>query len=458
MTSPPSQSSGPSNRPDRQYTGQDSSPAQPSPTQSKKKEVGQSRAHIARPFASNFVNPATSGDLSGRERRPTHGLSPSMDALNADGSATREAGTWLVNSVTSLESTLRECPPYALWSARQWARQWIPKAIVVCDALEASLTGPPVTPEMGLVMRGELSAHVLQNLPWESLGIILGLDRKHPSLSELNLKIRDFVEVVEAGDTSQDLLEPLKTLAAYDAAVEAVRGLRSELKSVASILVTPEADNIAEVALGKLAPLDAADSLTDSAMRIGAAVLVCSTLGAPLGAMIFHEPLLSAGAKAGITSLIGSTTAELVNHEIKSRKLHSPEAAFARCHDQLLTSLENYSALTAGASWEELVVARAHLVTDAYAARLATIRLDWPYKSQYWKMVEGLQNEIDRDEEPQTLTVWLPRLQSQAQSLKARPPLKAPSQLGTPDDLPIEDQEMIDPKRGPEFGMNGPKI
>jgi hypothetical protein len=141
-------------------------------------------------------------------------------------------------------------------------------------------------------------------------------------------------------------------------------------------------------------------------------------VGAPVGAEIFHEPLVSAGVKAGITSLIGSTTAELMNYRIKSSKLHSPEAVFGRCHDQLLTSLENYSGLTAGASREELVIARAHLVTDAYAARLATIRLDWPAKDQYWATVEGLQNAIGRGEAPQKLTVWRPRLWHLAQSLK----------------------------------------
>jgi hypothetical protein len=251
----------------------------------------------------------------------------------------------LKTSVTSLESALQESPPYEVRSAQKWARQWVPKAIVACHALEASLTGPEA-PEESSVIRGELSAHVLQDLPWESLGVILGLDPEHPSLSELSSKIREFVETVDASEANQDLSEEIDILASYDAAVGAVRELRKKLNSVSSA-TTPDAHITAEAVLGWRAPLDAG-SLTESAMRIGVAVLVCSTFGAPLGAMVFHEPLLSAGVKAGITSLIGSTAAELVNHELKGQKQHSPEAVFDRCNDQLLPSLNNDSERTGG--------------------------------------------------------------------------------------------------------------
>jgi hypothetical protein len=333
--------------------------------------------------------------------------------------------TQLAASVSSLEFTLREFPAYEVRNAQRWALQWIPKEIVVCDALEVSLTGPPeeplteppgepVGPEKKLMMRGELSAHVLQELPWESLGVILGLDRDHPSLLELSSKIGDFIKAVETCGTSQALTET------WEDAVEAVCELRAQLESVASILTNIEADNVAEVALGRRAPLEAAGSLSESALRIGTTVLVGSIIGAPLGAAIFHEPLLSAGVKAGITSLIGSTTAELVNREIKSEKQHRPEAAFCRCHDQLLMSLDDYSALTSGACREELVVARAHLVADAYAARLATIRLDWPAKDQYWATIEGLQKEIDHGEKLQNLKVWRSRLSLLAQGLEEK--------------------------------------
>lgn len=123
--------------------------------------------------------------------------------------------TRLTTSVISLESALQELPLYEVRNAQEWARQWVPKAIVVCDALEASLAGPE-TPEEGLVMRGELSAHVLRDLPWESLGDILGLDPKHPSLLELSSKIREFVEIVDSSDTGQDLSEEVDILASYD--------------------------------------------------------------------------------------------------------------------------------------------------------------------------------------------------------------------------------------------------
>lgn len=187
-----------------------------------------------------------------------------------------------------------------------------------------------------------------------------------------------------------------------------------------SSTTTPEARITAEVVLGRRAPLEA-DSLCESALRIGVTVLACSTFGAPLGATIFHEPLLSAGAKAGITSLIGSTAAELVNHELKRQKQYSPEAVFDRCHDQLITSLNNYCELSAGAaSRKELVIARADLVTDAYAARLATIHLDCPNKNQYLETVVLLQNAIDHREGPQKLQTWLPRLSKHAQNLKGQ--------------------------------------
>src|SRR5947209_8609931 len=42
----------------------------------------------------------------------------------------------LTDSVTSLESTLRKFPAYEVRIAQQWALQWIPKPIVVCDDLE----------------------------------------------------------------------------------------------------------------------------------------------------------------------------------------------------------------------------------------------------------------------------------------------------------------------------------
>jgi hypothetical protein len=151
-------------------------------------------------------------------------------------------------------------------------------------------------------------------------------------------------------------------------------------------------------------------------------------VGAPLDAIIFHEPLISAGMQAGTASLIGSTTAELVNHKIETKRRHTPEATFGRCHDQLLTSLDNYCALTTEASREEFVVARAHLVMDAYAARLATLRLNWHAKDQYWATIEGLQNAINRGEAPQKLTVWRPRLWSLAQSLEDQHSSKQPAQ------------------------------
>jgi hypothetical protein len=345
----------------------------------------------------------------------------------------------LIASAASLEPILREGLPYELRSAQQLARRWVPKAIVVCDALEASLTASPEAPEKDLMTRGELSAHVLKDLHWESLGAILGLDRDHPSLPELRSKICDFIEVVEAGDVNQDLSEPLKTLAAYHAAVDAVRGLRNELRSVAAVLATPEADNITEVVLGKPAPIEAAGSLAEAAMRIGGAVLVGSAVG-PLGAAIFHDPLLGAAVKAGISSLIGSTTIELLNHGLNSKKLHSPEAVFGRCHDQLLTSLGNYGELTAGANLDELVVARANLTMDSYAARLATIRLDWPDKDQYWETIERLQGEIDRSKELQKLGAWSSRLHSLAQNLK--------------DQRSIDEPDIRRPRRAPHEPAN----
>jgi hypothetical protein len=367
----------------------------------------------------------------------------------------------LTDSVRSLESSLQKFPAYEVRNAQQWALQWIPKAIVVCDALEVSLAGPPEEPltespgepgepEKKLMMRGELSARVLQKLPWESLGVILGLDRDHPSLLELSSKIGDFIKAVETGGTSQALTET------WEDAVEAVRELRAQLESVASILASLEADNVAEVALDRRAPLEAAGSLSESALRIGTTVLVGSMFCAPLGAAIFHEPLLSAGVKVGITSLIGSTTAELVNHEIKSGKQHRPEAAFRRCHDHLLMSLDDYSALTSGACREELVVARAHLVTDAYAVRLATIRLDWPAKDQYWATIEGLQKEIDHGEEPQRLTVWRSRLSRLAQSLENKNNLKVRGGITSmnrvePEKEPLVTQAIENDANEPEY-------
>lgn len=135
-------------------------------------------------------------------------------------------------------------------------------------------------------------------------------------------------------------------------------------------------------------------SLLDTVFKIGCGVLVASMIGAPVGAALFHDALITAAVKAGVATLIGQTAAETLNYKVKERKARSPQKVFDRSHDLFVKSIESYRSLKSSASSEEVEVARARLVMDGYAAALASLRFGTKHAAAYRDSVADLQRSL----------------------------------------------------------------
>lgn len=305
------------------------------------------------------------------------------------------------------ESALQNLPAWETANTHDAAR----KAIIVCDALVASLTSAP---DRALMKRGELSAKTLLSMPWSSFGNLLGLDSEDACLTDLADRIKHFVDVVDASEADADITDELTILDFNDVAVKAVESLRAQLEFALSVRHSPitsrESDTIAEVVGQAYPKAPDIDSLTHSVVRIGCVVLVASIIGAPLGAAIFHETVTAAAAKAAIASLVASTTGEVLNYGLKSRKYHNDEAVFIRCHAQLQVSLGNYCDLDSSGRPEERDIGWAHVAADSYAAQLAAVGLDWRQKADYASTLQELREATTGRRHGDQLRVWLPRL------------------------------------------------
>lgn len=129
----------------------------------------------------------------------------------------------LDSSVHDLASVM---PPFVPWTSAS-AREAARKAIAVCDALKKSLTE---LPDEKLVVRGELSAEVLTQLPWEAIAVVLGIKAGDKRLNDLVSRITEFAAVVAESEADTDVSSDLEGIVgSYKDALDGVLRIQEAL-------------------------------------------------------------------------------------------------------------------------------------------------------------------------------------------------------------------------------------